>query len=156
METENKKNAGELTQITFKLTADDRQTIQETADSLELNVSEYCRIKCLVDENVVIVQQNQIMQLEKEVKQLKVKLAYYKNSERNPNHIVLELSKVQKNIIDDLFNDFTNKNERLSSNIIDALIHITTEDIHRKNLFYSKKITVEEIEKAFYPTEEDE
>lgn len=156
MEPENKKNAGELTQITFKLTSDDRQTIQETADSLELNVSEYCRLKCLADENAVIEQQNQIMRLEKEVKHLKVKLAYYKDSERTPNDILIKLTSDQRNILEKLYADYCYPREvSIGENIIQALVCYTIfEPIFPDHK--NKGFTIEQIYDAFDPYPEDE
>src|SRR3990172_8229920 len=116
METESKNNSGDTSQITFKLTIGERQHSIETAEFLGINVSEYCRAKCLSEENTVIEERNKVAQLEKEIKSLKVKLTYYKNSERDSNSVLLKFNAKQKEIIEKLYNGFYSGNEDLESN----------------------------------------
>lgn len=152
MEPEIKNNTSETTQITFKLTQDERQTIEESAGDLDLNISEYCRLKSLMDENTVLTQKRKISDLEKEVKLMKVKLDFYKNSERTPDeYIVLEVNQLQRATLVEMYAGFMTPNQELSKDLIDVLLYFYTV-LKRDNYSgYDKKISYAEVDDAFNP-----
>lgn len=158
MEPENKKNTGESTQITFKLVNDERQRIEEDAAKFSVSISEYCRIKCLLDEDETFSAKTKIIELEKLVMTLRVKLSYFKATERNPNDIVLKLTSAQRKILENLFSDYYTDfilgKLTIGENIIKALICFTTfKPIF--DMFIQKGITIEEIQDAFADPEEE-
>ncbi|MBL0047505.1 MAG: hypothetical protein IPP32_05330 [Bacteroidetes bacterium] len=151
MEAEIKNNTSETTQITFKLTQDERQTIEESAGDLDLNISEYCRLKSLMDENTVLTQKRKISDLEKEVKLMKVKLDFYKNSERTPeHHIVLDVTKEERETFEKMFGDFMTGENDLSFNLIEALICFYGKLKDEEHDFFLDKISKEEVDDVFY------
>lgn len=150
METENKKNTVENAQITFKLANDERQHIEEDAAKFGISISEYCRIKCLLDENEAFTAKTKVTELEKLVTTLRVKLSYYKENERDPNNIVLKLTSKQREMFEKLFSDFSD-NTTIEQNIIDALVFFTTFEIIFRDNFSHKGITKAEIQDIFYP-----
>ena len=158
MESENKKNTGESAQITFKLTNDERQRIEENAVKFSVSISEYCRIKCLLDEEETFTAKTKIIELEKLITNLRVKLSYFKATERNPNDIVLKLTSEQRKILEhlysDYYTDFILGKLTIGENIIKALICFTTfKPIF--DMFILKEITIKEIRDAFDPEEEE-
>jgi hypothetical protein len=152
METETKNNTSETTQITFKLSQDERQTIEESAGDLELSLSEYCRLKCLMDENTVLEQRKILAEYEKVIKGLKVNLGFYKNSERTPDHyVILEVDEEQRDALERMYGHFMSINQDLSTNLIDALIQFYAKLIKEQYLGFESKITIEEVAEIFYP-----
>ncbi|MCG3165041.1 MAG: hypothetical protein POELPBGB_00801 [Bacteroidia bacterium] len=152
MELENKSKQTEATSITFKLAPDERQKILDAAEFLDVNLSEYCRIKCLADEKTVFDQAIKSAELEKENKVLKVKLAYYKESERDPNSVVLQLTSEQKEILEKLYSDKINWGDRtMDQKILVSLRIFFTSPQNWEGLFkeYSDGVTIEEIEEHF-------
>lgn len=151
METENKNNVSETTQITFKLSQDERQTIEESSKSLELNISEYCRLKCLMNENTVLEQRVKLNEYEKQIKSLKVNLDFYKNSVRTPDHhIVLNVTEEERETIEKMFGDFMNEEIDLGFNIIEALICFYEKLKDEEHDFFIDKISKEEVDEVFY------
>ena len=55
MKEQNEHYKGNREQINFKLSLEERQIINEMASTTGLNLSEYCRIKCLMNESDVKV-----------------------------------------------------------------------------------------------------
>ncbi len=155
METEYKKNTSETTQITFKLANDERQRIEDDAAKLGISISEYCRIKCLLDENETFITKTKLAELEKLVTTLRVKLGYFKENERNPNDIILKLTSEQREIIEQLYSDYYSDGVIIGENIIKALITFTTFEPIFLTSFSFKGLTITEIEDAFYPEEEE-
>lgn len=156
METENKKNTVENAQITFKLANDERQHIEEDAAKFGVSISEYCRIKCLLDENEAFTAKTKVAELEKLVITLRVKLSYYKENERDPNNIVLKLTSKQREMFEKLFSDFYSDTIAIEQNIIEAIVFFTTFEIIFRDNFKHKGITKAEIQETFYPEYEEE
>jgi len=156
MEAETKNNTSEITQITFKLTQDERQIIEESSNALDLNISEFCRIKCLMSENTVLEQRLKILEYEKQIKTLRVNLDFFKNSERTPNHhIVLEVTEEEREVINKMFGDFMVGDNELGDNIIEALIGFYGKLKEEGHDFYIDKISMKEVEDIFYLEEEE-
>lgn len=157
MEPEIKNSTSENAQIAFKLSQDERQIIEESAKNLELNISEYCRLKSLMDENTVVLQKKKIRDLENEIKLMKVKLDFYKNSIRTPEeYIVLEISQMQRDTLDKMFSGFIIKNQELSLDILDALLYFYRILKENKYAGYEEKISLEEIDEVFNPELEED
>jgi uncharacterized protein (DUF1778 family) len=85
MKSQNEHSTGNKEQINFKLSSEERQIISEMATTTGLSLSEYCRIKCLMNEDAFIRQQKRIIDLERENKELKVKSSCFNNSNVNDN-----------------------------------------------------------------------
>lgn len=102
-----KEQYGNKEQINFKLSLEERQNINEMATSSGLSLSEYCRIKCLLDENTLISQLKRIAELEKEVKVLKVKASCFKNPNVSSYDVVLKLTEKQRNLLERLYGKFS-------------------------------------------------
>lgn len=156
METENKKNQSESTQITFKLATKERQQIEGEAAKLGISISEYCRIKCLLDENDTFIARNKVTELETLVNTLRVKLNYFKVNERDPNDIVLKLTPEQRGIIEKLYSEYYSIAVHIGDNIIKALITFSTFEPIYLTHFHNKGLTVMEIEEAFTSDEVEE
>lgn len=153
METEIKNNTSEIAQITFKLSQEERQTIEEAARNLDLTISEYCRLKSLMDENAVVIQRQKITELEKEIKLLKVRLDFYKNSVRTPeHHIVLDVTKEERETLEKMFGDFAGVDD-LGVNLIDALVCFYGKLKDEDDDFFLDKISKDEVEEVFYEKE---
>lgn len=105
MKEQQEKNLSNTGQITFKLNAEERQNIDEMVASSGLNLSEYCRIKCLLDENTLITQLKRIAELEKEVKVLKVKASCFKNPNVSSYDVVLKLTAEQRNLLERIYGE---------------------------------------------------
>jgi hypothetical protein len=105
MKEQNEHYTGNKQQINFKLSLEERQIIHEMASTTGLSLSEYCRIKCLMNEDVFIRQQKQITDLEMEVKELKVKSSCFKNSNVDSNDIVLNLNKEQRDLLNRIYGE---------------------------------------------------
>ena len=103
MKEQQENNTGNLSQITFKLSVEERQIIDVMVESSGLNLSEYCRIKCLMEANTLISQRKRIAELEYEIKTLKVKLSCNNSSVVGPNDILLQLTEQQRNLLDRLY-----------------------------------------------------
>ncbi|MBK6833804.1 MAG: hypothetical protein IPG89_05825 [Bacteroidetes bacterium] len=95
MDDEQKQNNSEWTNITFRAKHSEKQQITELAESLDMNVSEFIRLKSLSEESTVVNKENRIAELEKEVRQLKVDLSFFRNSSRGKYDVVLKLNKEQ-------------------------------------------------------------
>lgn len=108
MKEQQENNPSNVGQITFKLSSEERQTIDEMVALSGLNLSEYCRIKCLMDEDTLISQRKRIAELEKEVKISKVKLSCFKNSEVGAYDILLKLTEEQRNLLERLYGEASN------------------------------------------------
>lgn len=146
MEPEFKKNNTEATQITFKLNSDERQLIEETAGKFDLSVSEYIRIKLLtVEEDVFLLRKN-LIDAERRVKELKIKLSFYKETERSPTDVILKLTEEERKAIELLYFDFRDSSASLSQNILSALFEIASLELFFKSYFSMKGISREEIE----------
>lgn len=121
-------------QINFKLSPEERQNLEEMAAASELNLSEYCRIKCLMEENTLITQRKRIAELEKEVKTMKVRLSCYKNSEASSevgeHDIVLKLNEEQKELLNRLYGNFVSEciddsiDGSINYNILETLLFL--------------------------------
>jgi hypothetical protein len=107
MKEQNEHYTGNKQQINFKLSLEERQIIHEMASTTGLSLSEYCRIKCLMNEDVFIRQQKQITDLEREVKELKVKSSCFKNSNVDSNDILLKLTAPQRQVLERLYGNFS-------------------------------------------------
>ncbi len=105
MKEQQENNTGNIGQITFKLSSEERQTIDEMVVQSGLNLSEYCRIKCLMDEETLISQRKRIAELEKEIKISKVKLSCFKNSDVGSNDVVLKLNIEQRALLNRLYGE---------------------------------------------------
>lgn len=156
METENKKNTNENTQINFKLAVKERQQIEVEAAKLGISLSEYCRIKCLLDERDTFIARNKVIELETVVNTLRVKLNYFKENERDPNDIVLKLTPEQREIIEKLYSEYYSRAVHIGENIIKALITFSTFEPIYLTHFNNKGLTVMEIEEAFMSDEVEE
>lgn len=100
-----KEQHGNKEQINFKLSLEERQNINEMATSSGLSLSEYCRIKSLMDENTLISQLKRIAELEKEVKVLKVKASCFKNPNVSSYDVVLKLTEKQRNLLERIYGE---------------------------------------------------
>src|ERR1700740_2051724 len=90
------KQNSEWTNITFRATNGEKQQITELAESLDMNVSEFIRLRALSDEKTVLDQQTKISEQEKQIRQLKVDLSFYRNSPpRSKYDVVLRLNQDQ-------------------------------------------------------------
>lgn len=111
MKEQNEHTTGNKEQINFKLSSEERQIIIEMASSTGLSLSEYCRIKCLMNEDYCTSQQKQITDLEKEVKELKVKSSCFNHSFVNNNiskhDIIIKLTEQQHHLLDRLYGNFS-------------------------------------------------
>lgn len=145
MEPEFKKNNSDATQITFKLSTDERQLIEDTAGKFDLSVSEFIRIKLLTEEEDVFLLRKNLMEAEKQVKELKIKLGFYKQTERSPTDIILKLTDEERKIIDLLYFDFTDAKATLGQNITFLLFTLPCIDQFYKAYFSMKGIDPEEI-----------
>lgn len=145
MEPEFKKNNNDATQITFKLSTDERQLIEETASKFDLSVSEFIRIKLLTEEEDVFLLRKNLMEAERQVKELKIKLGFYKQTERSPTDIILKLTDEERKIINLLYFDFTDAKATLGKNIIYLLFTLPCIDQFYKAYFSLKGIDQNEI-----------
>jgi hypothetical protein len=115
MKEQNEHSTGNKEQINFKLSSEERQIISEMASTTGLSLSEYCRIKCLMNEDFFIAQQKQIADLERENKELKVKSSCFKNSIVSDNlnnnigthDIVIKLTEKQRFLLERLYGNFS-------------------------------------------------
>ena len=146
MESEIKKNNGEATQITFKLSTDERQLIEDIAGKFELTTSEFIRIKLLTEEEDVFQLRKNLMESERQVKELKVKLGFYKDTERSPTDIILKLDEDERRIIELLYFDFRDSKVTLGQNILSVLFSLPLIDQFYKGYFSLKDIDLDEIE----------
>jgi hypothetical protein len=156
METETKNNTSETTQITFKLSQDERQTIEQSAGDLDLNISEYCRLKSLMDENTVVMQRKKLNDMEKLIKILKVNLDFYKSSTRAPEDIVIAVTEEQRSTLEYMFDDFKRKDESIDSVLIDILFSYYRKMKDEKYAGFDEKITMDEAYEIFYPDDDDD
>lgn len=152
METENKKNTVELTQITFKCTEDDYQRIEKSAGELGVNRSEYCRIKCLITEDEAFKLKTKALEQEKTIKTLRVKLSFYNETARDPNNIVLQLTSKQNELFQKLFCDWADSDEPLGWNLVCFILEV----LKGENWFNEKNIFDSDIQDAFCPEEEEQ
>ena len=146
MESEIKKNNGEATQITFKLSTDERQLIEDIAGKFELTTSEFIRIKLLTEEEDVFQLRKNLMESERQVKELKVKLGFYKDTERSPTDIIQKLDEDERRIIELLYFDFRDSKVTLGQNILSVLFSLPLIDQFYKGYFSLKDIDLDEIE----------
>lgn len=115
MNEQNERNTGNKVQINFKLSVEERQTITDMAASAGLNLSEYCRIKCLMNEEVAIQQQKNIADMEKNLKAWKVKSSCFNHSTINKKEninvgkhdIVIPLTEQQHHLLERLYGNFS-------------------------------------------------
>ena len=115
MKEQNEHYKSNREQINFKLSLEERQIIHEMASTTGLSLSEYCRIKCLMNEDVFITQQKRITDLEREVKELKVKSSCFKNSNVGAHinehigahDIVIKLTEQQRYLLERLYGNFS-------------------------------------------------
>jgi len=152
METEKSKNAPETAQINFKLSALERELIEKSSEQAGVTLSEYCRIKCLLDEDQAFMLKTKACELEKVVKELRIKLSFYKDTGRDPNNIVLQMTSRQRAIFEALYSGFDicdNDDSNVGRDIIACLLHLTKYTF--QDLFSDKGVTQTEIEDTFYP-----
>lgn len=156
METERNKNTGDSAQINFKLSPQERESIEKSAEKAGVTISEYCRIKCLLDEDEAFALKTKTADLEKTVKELRIKLSFYKDTERDPSNIILQLKPDQRKILETLYSGFNRwYTDNIGQDVLAFLIHITMFEPVFGDLFSDKGLTKTEIEDAFYPEEED-
>lgn len=144
-------NLSATSQITFKLSATEKENILNDATSLGVNLSEYCRIKVISIDSDLIVIRNKLSRLEKENRVLKVKLNFYKESTIDQNSVVLQFNEKQRLIIDKLFADYHSKDLSIGANIIRYLTHITTWDSIWLTLFSRITLTKKEVRETLDP-----
>jgi len=151
METERNKNTGDSAQINFKLSPQERESIEKSAEKAGVTISEYCRIKCLLDEDEAFTLKTKTADLEKTVKELRIKLSFYKDTERDPNNIVLKLTSDQRKILETLYSGFDTwfKDSNIGDDVLAFLIHITKFDPVFQDLFSDKGLTKTQIDDAF-------
>ncbi|MCG3167252.1 MAG: hypothetical protein POELPBGB_03039 [Bacteroidia bacterium] len=156
MELENKIKSTENAQITFKLNEDEKRKIEETSAYLGITVSEYLRIKSLADEKTVFDQLTKSAELEKENKTLKVKLEYYRNTERTPNSLVLPLNAEQLETLKNLFDGYGDRSIPLNVKVIRALVTFCTSQDVWDTSFIGLGYSQDEIDEIFYPDDDEE
>jgi len=146
METERNKTASDSAQINFKLSSQERETIEKSAENVGVTLSEYCRIKCLLDEDQAFALKMKVVDLEKKVKELQVKQSFYKDTQRDPYSIVLQLQAKEREIFEKLFNHYRDKGGNLGWNIVCYIIDMICEDERWLN---EQGFTTEDIADAF-------
>lgn len=144
-------NLSATSQITFKLSATEKKNILNDATYLGVNLSEYCRIKCISIDSDLIAIRNALSRLEKENRVLKVKLSFFKESTIDQNSVVLQLNEKQRLIIDTLFGNFHSKNSPIGHNIINYLTEISTNQDIWNAFFAFKGFTIKEVQVTLDP-----
>jgi hypothetical protein len=158
METENTKNNSDSSQITFKCSPEERQEVDSQAAKFKMSNSEYIRIKVFDDDEQVFRLKSKNSELDKENKELQVKLSRYKESERSPDNIVLQLTPEVRELFEKLFKDLYSSEKSVGNNIILFLFLMI--EFHFKALVGQKDISLEDVQNVQetfrYETEENE
>lgn len=106
MEQEISKNSSDYSQITFKLTPEERRYIEKEVEKFDVSLSEYIRIKVLDNADQTFTLKAKLSAQVKENKRLQIKLSRFQEIELAPDSIILPVTPKIKDILETLFSDF--------------------------------------------------
>lgn len=151
-QTKNKEDLRN-TVISVKVSAVEKEQLQEMADEVELSVSELLRLKGLSKINKVASHEKALKEKEEEIKALKVALSFYDAKNYDIPALVLPMTERQKEVVLALFDNYYGDGKPVGYQIVHYLaediltthfdlekINITTHDGERITAFGSTRV----------------
>jgi len=146
MQTSNNNKQTSMTQITFKLTQEDYDTIKNEAEILDISISEYIRDKTLFSNNDIFLLKNDKAQLQKENRLLKMENRNYRDTEKDPNGLTIPLTPRLKRFLEKVLSD--NNKYKLGARVSIFLFAVMRVNTVFKSITYQNNITEEELERV--------
>lgn len=126
IDDQNATDLSATTQVTFKITRYEKRKIEQESSKLDMNTSEYCRIKVLSTEDDLVELRNEVNVQKKAIKILRTKLSFYKDTIRDENSITVQLTEEQRVVLELLVKSIGKKGLPLGEQLKDAFIHLAT------------------------------
>ena len=139
-------NPTEMTQITFKLSQEDYNTIKNEAEILDISISEYIRDKTLMTNNDIFILKKAKEQLKIENRLLKIENRNYRDSEIDPNGLTIPVTPRLKRFLDKALSD--NKTYTLGARVSLFLFAVMRIKTIFQSISYQNGITPEDLERA--------
>jgi len=147
MEQENLKTNTDSSQITFKLTPEERRYIEKEVEKFDTTLSEYIRIKVLDNADQTFKLKSKLLAQLKENKRLQIMLSRFQEMELTPDCMILPVSQEIKKIFETLFSD--NDSETTPEvKIIEFLMVVVMRKGIFQDLSWGKNITINQIDEA--------
>ncbi len=116
--TDNSRNSV----ISIKVSNAEKALLQKMADDFELTLSEYLRLKGLVNLSAIYNSEKEIEQKNEEINKLKIALSFYEHDVEDIPGITIPLTPTEKRLLIDVFTNYYGDGQPVEYQILHYLI----------------------------------